>query len=491
MSYENDHTKEMERSDDLFANSSNETVIDNIDFSAVLQEADEFLKLNQCLGNQHGVFPISPHKQPRNTSIVKETKSNHKSKTNVPETLNLSHAVELIVTDVCDTIKQLYCPFCPLYFAFESSLTDHLKACHSKELGVLVLGDTAILLHPCPLCNAKFYMKLLLPKHILHSHQQAVILMLQENQSDHLISCKFCSFKVLTRHSKLLLNHMEKKHCVEFEHFVRNKFSNESNLSRGKCDKSSNNMLHICSLKMLTQLSNEQCVGNDMITNDAKLPLKPILKSNTKVHTNFLDSNGGERSSGVRRKLRFSDSDPELIEKVEINHCKDKKKMKIRFSWKSLFKRRKSKQFGKGIKVITSTPFSNSNHNKKQNSDIWWDEINSCSPAKKARISTIRNNSDELAVVNSNESAFQLKTLSMNQSELTYIKQFKCAVCLAAYNNNSELLKHVKKEHKGLFNILKPQYRCGECEAKFFKNSFLVRHCKFHHTPLCLKKKYV
>jgi len=69
------------------------------------------------------------------------------------------------------------------------------------------------------------------------------------------------------------------------------------------------------------------------------------------------------------------------------------------------------------------------------------------------------------------------------------LKQFECAICLDGFDNNINLLTHIRKQHTGPLKLLQPSYKCGQCEAKFYENSYLIRHCRFHHTPRCLKNE--
>lgn len=75
--------------------------------------------------------------------------------------------------------------------------------------------------HKCPMCPMNFNAKDLLARHALRVHQKAVVGLLQDVSTEQYLKCRFCVHKVMQRHQKLLLLHLEKKHSVEFVAFLK------------------------------------------------------------------------------------------------------------------------------------------------------------------------------------------------------------------------------------------------------------------------------
>ncbi|XP_034232959.1 uncharacterized protein LOC117640536 [Thrips palmi] len=87
----------------------------------------------------------------------------------------------------------------------------------------------------CPLCPLSFNAKELLARHALRVHQKAVVSLLQDVSTEQHLKCRFCVHKVMHRHQKLLLLHLEKKHAVEFVAFLKQSWipSSISHLQEG------------------------------------------------------------------------------------------------------------------------------------------------------------------------------------------------------------------------------------------------------------------
>lgn len=185
----------------MFANSSAETVAENLNYTAFLNEA-----------LPHNVFTSSPLAAISPTANI---------------STNISIIANQFVSEACNVAIRLYCPFCPADFPYKFMLKDHIKIIHPQELKTIVLSkDCDIKFHLCPFCHAKFYVKELLPKHVLHKHQESVITSSTGIDLTSYAQCRFCPHKVLYKHVKRLMVHIEKKHYKEFLALIQNQISN-------------------------------------------------------------------------------------------------------------------------------------------------------------------------------------------------------------------------------------------------------------------------
>lgn len=75
--------------------------------------------------------------------------------------------------------------------------------------------------YKCSLCSISCSTKDLLIKHALRIHHKAVVALLQNGSTEQHLKCRFCVHKVMLRHQKLLLLHLEKKHATEFLSFFK------------------------------------------------------------------------------------------------------------------------------------------------------------------------------------------------------------------------------------------------------------------------------
>ncbi|XP_073972984.1 uncharacterized protein [Rhodnius prolixus] len=395
---------------DIFANSSTETVTENVGLRistiATAMKQDE--KEN---------FPPPP--------VIDE----------LTETSLNSNDASMMVNDfMTDTTlpTRICCPFCILDFGFEFILKDHIKKSHSRELKVVLKRNPGdIDFHQCPFCQAKFYNKELLPKHVIRKHEICVVNMFSGFSPEKYVYCRFCPHKSLRKHYKLLMIHIEQKHFKVFERFIVSKYSNIT--------KSFEDIIKLETGKEGNKY-NSPGLSEKMIKLTTKDNSSPSIKSILKPSTAYpidtsekifkspelsMYQNLNVVKRKARRTLRFDLPDsPEYQDKENTNP--KKQKLSKRSKWTIL----KSK----GIQKLDSQP------------------------------NTLGSESEDMK---------------------TRCFQFMCALCSAAFDMNVKLLEHLRCKHKGL--KLQAQYKCGECKAKFYRNSFLVRHCWFHHGPLCLK----
>ncbi|XP_059615248.1 uncharacterized protein LOC132260876 [Phlebotomus argentipes] len=168
-----------------------------------------------------------------------------------------------------------------------------------------------------------------------------------------------------------------------------------------------------------------------------KTPIKggKIIMSPSSVSIRRTKSDYVKRCTPVRRELRFDlpplKKSPEQLEKLPpIPRDDSRSSWRLKFGWRKV----KPQSPPKKATVLTSTP-----------------------------INTLGDSPDV-------PSFFTLE-------------RFQCARCRKTWDNNAELLQHLKGHHWSARHFMRPHYRCAQCGATFFRNSYLVRHCHFHHTP--------
>uniref|UniRef100_A0A1B6EFP1 C2H2-type domain-containing protein n=1 Tax=Clastoptera arizonana TaxID=38151 RepID=A0A1B6EFP1_9HEMI len=444
----------MDDSADVFANSSNETVTENLNYAEFLEEVGNPQRLKFIDDSSkftESVYTSSPLLL--SPSVIREPCNS----------TDVSIIANHFMSEACNIPFCLYCPFCPSDFGFEFLLKEHIQKSHPQELKNIVrCKDREISFYSCVFCHAKFYVKELLPKHIVKKHPQSVADMCTRKRNDSHAQCYFCPQKFLDKHIKRLAVHIEKKHYNDFKDRI---FENHHNIMMTPNDLKSFDF----ETKDLSMTSVIRRGLVKLSTIDGKI--KPILKRNSKYSSENKSAVLKKESSysnntfnnsfqtiktrnNARRKLRFDL--PESPENARANaysitknvHLKTFEKKK-KSNWFSLFKNRKNKQ-------ITD----------KQKSPIKFE-----SPKKNVSTTPVFS-----TIGFKNEGVEQLAVM-----------QFKCGLCFEGFDNNAHLLEHLRRRHRGI--KLQAQYRCGECHAKFYRNSFLVRHCWYHHTPLCLKSK--
>jgi hypothetical protein len=366
-----------------------------------------------------------------------------------------SFLVNQFVSETCNAPERIFCPFCPLDYGFEFLLKDHVKAQHPQELKNVLRANSEVDFHPCPFCHAKFYLRELLPKHLVRKHERSLISMFGGAGQEDFFLCRFCPHKVLKKHHKLLMVHIEKKHYAELENYVFGKYSTVAM----SCEDLAglDDEVKVTD-QIITPGLSEEMTG--LATDDqvlyARKPIliKPILKTSSAYKSEpEVDLEGSlpdlyQPSGSVeyeeitegnpRRRLRFDlpDSPQEQTPKfnMKLKYAFAKKK-KSRWNFLS-----RSKGAENDMVPLKGSPRK--------------------TPPPKGSIRSPLKNTGNLP------------------------RQFKCGLCSEAFENNAHLLEHLRRSHKGL--KLQARYRCGECEAKFYRNSFLVRHCWFHHRPRCL-----
>jgi len=533
--------------DDVFANSSAETVLENISFSFFVERDSVLISSNLTKNSDENKFC--------HVTTVKSADLYEADPGNVTEAVqSKNYLIEEVITadtsfianrvamKVCSFPLKLYCPFCCSNFISESQLKVHIRNEHVSQLGSILVGNKATLLHSCQLCHATFYTDDLVTKHVAQYHQDYVITTFQEEQPNKYIICGFCPYMALIKHKQHLLAHVEEKHFKEFKLFIHQKFSQIA-----QCEKlqytldvknsnipSLNNLLMQMSIKEnkdnkkgRIDQSESSSTSQFINQNENQLPYEDGKFFDKRKVSEIKNVRPGS-DLPVRRKLWFDVPDvPEFrdCKKENIISCSTNmkpvprcipksSKIKPISTWRSVFSfRRKKMNRSKPVsKFSTSTlnTFDLETHIRKTQHDKDNLVTKKQDESKVKLISTIKEEKytcQQYSVTDIDDSPKMhnrdMKTAILEESypvvpemrgnsfcrrtpSVKSLKQFECAICLNGFVNNIDLLTHTRLKHTGPLKLLQPSFKCGQCAAKFYKNSYLVKHCRFHHTPRCL-----
>lgn len=419
---------------DLFANSSTETVKSNLDTTNP-NNISHYDNVPTTTGNVTGL----------NASAI-------------------SSAAQY-VSEVCSSVNRVYCPFCPFEFNYEFVLKDHIKSSHPKELQEVTRSKITPFF-ACPLCHAKFYLKELLPRHIFRKHEDSLMGVFSTGEVNEYLQCNFCPHRVLRKHYKLIMIHIEKKHFAEFQKCVETKYP-KTFLSCEDLTRELESEPRVLTPGLSKKLESLNCdsPNNSRVRSILKSPTNSPCRAEFSLDGDFNDMTRQiQISNSVRRKLKFDL--PDSPENKENSFSE----LKLKFSESdSSFSSRFKKLFKSKVRTpVKLSPKQSPKKEKLPTLFITSSPIQRDSPKKDK--SYLRHNIDFK----------KEKGIAM----LTGY-QFKCGLCSESFETNANLLNHLHKSHRGI--QLRAQYRCGECHAKFYRNSYLVRHCWFHHTPKCLK----
>ncbi|RZF36110.1 hypothetical protein LSTR_LSTR013153 [Laodelphax striatellus] len=480
---------------DIFANSSTDTVTENMDFSSFIRQGGDMVKINNnCALKFHNHDYAN-----MNLSLGALSPLAASSPCFSTNSANISFVTNQFVSEACNASLQLYCPFCLDEFKLEFLLKEHIKATHPHELkNVVRLKSGEVEFNACPFCHAKYYTRDLLPKHIVRKHQESALAMFPETNPDKFAYCPFCSHKVLLRHSKMLILHIEKKHLTEFQHAVKTKCAsvmmNSNDLKTLDYDRRNEGGCSTLSKKMKALTTN---VSPDTVESARKSILKKTTSypeglneneesktmNNNQLSTFSLNNSSTMLRRSARRRLRFelpessssgssfNKENSSMFNTSKRENFSPKKEKKLR--WKNLFRFDGKKKNKKEAKESKKKPEKSKDLKAKKQSKFVTYSSESSSPKKgNKKVQT----TPVYSTISWNAPGAAIETAT---------SQFKCGLCYETFNKNAQLLEHIRKSHKGL--KLVPQYLCGHCDAKFYRNTFLVRHCWYHHTPHCLK----
>lgn len=532
--------------DDVFANSSAETVLENTSFSFLVERDIVLIGSNFTKNSDENKFC--------HVTTVKSADLYEADLGNVTEavqsknylkeeviTADTSFVANHVAMKVCSFSLKLYCPFCCSNFISESQLKIHIRNEHVSQLGSILVDSKATLLHSCQLCHATFYTDDLVTKHVAQYHQDYVITMFQEEQPNKYIICGFCPYMALIKYKQHLLAHVEEKHFKEFKLFIHQKFSQIAQCEKLQytLDMKNSNIPNLNTLLMQMSIkenkdnikgrieqSESSSASQFVNQNENQLPYEEG-KFFGKRKVREIKNVGPGSALPVRRKLWFDvpdvpgfrDCSKENIISCSTNmkavpKCIPKSsKIKPVSTWRSAFSfRRKKMNRSKQVsKFSTSTPntFDLETHIRKTQHDKHNLVTKKQDESKVKLISSINEekytckqysvtdiddspkmHNRDMKSVASEESCPVLEmrgnSFCTRAPTVKSLKQFECGICLNGFINNMDLLTHTRLQHTGPLKLLQPCFKCGQCAAKFYKNSYLVKHCRFHHTPRCL-----
>ncbi|KAJ9575846.1 hypothetical protein L9F63_007304 [Diploptera punctata] len=501
-------------SDDVFANSSAETVVENVDFSLILKQGKELVHLEST--DDINVQQNNIH---RDSSICVE-----KLET-VPEN-DKSSISNHIVSKVLNFPLKLYCPFCCSSYTSKTMFKGHMRDKHLNYLDILTVDNIdSYIPYACHYCHAQYNTIDILIKHITQTHQDIVIaeLLLQEKLPHTNILCIFCPDEKLVESKQDLLAHIEKYHFMKLKTFLKVNSKHNVNITPESKNNSSVSVLNNLLLEMSINDIEETVVTNvgDRVLKSSLRTASPSSGKDKKQIRNVrfqLDV------PTTKRKLNFDVHDGRdfiSVSKENIISCSTNirplakhppktTKAQTQAKWKSVFsfKRKHVPKSNMISKLVTSTPTTL----KISQNDRTHEISRKPKPLKQTMKIPISHKTNNIMFGSNNKKNGPIRNLKKEDISsplsplLNYVKvkqsvtwtppeesfqQYKCAICLQAFINNADLISHVHQRHTGPLKILQPLFKCGQCEAKFYKNSFLLRHCKFHHTPRCLKNKLI
>lgn len=533
--------------DDVFANSSAETVLENLSFSFFVERDSVLMGSNLTKKSDENEFC--------HVTTVKSADLYEADPGNVTDAVqNKNYLIEEVITadttfvanlvamKVCSFPLKLYCPFCCSNFISESQLKVHIRNEHVSQLGSLLVHNRATLLHSCQLCHATFYTDDLVTKHVAQYHQDYVITTFQEEQPNKYVICGFCPYMALIKHKQHLLAHVEEKHFKEFKHFIHQKFSQIAQCEKLQytLDMKNSDVPNLNTLLMQMSIkenkdnikgridqSESSSTSQFINQNENQLPYEDG-KIFDKRKVREIKNVGPGSDLPVRRKLWFDVPDvPEFRDysKENIISCSTNmkpvpkcipksSKIKPISTWRSVFSfRRKKMNRSKPVsKFSTSTPniFDLETHIRKTQHDKHNFVTKKQDESKVKLTSSIKvekytckqysvtdmddsskmHNRDNKTAVSEESYPVVLEmrgdSFCTKTLSVKSLKQFECAICLNGFVNNIDLLTHIRLQHTGPLKLLQPSFKCGLCAAKFYKNSYLLKHCRFHHTPRCL-----
>ncbi|KAF6202264.1 hypothetical protein GE061_004662 [Apolygus lucorum] len=330
---------------------------------------------------------------------------------------DMSHIVSDIVKENSVPFR-ICCPFCLIDFGYEELLKDHIKESHARELKYVHRAKPGELdFYECPFCTAKFYSTELLPKHIIRKHELCVLNMFSGFSPEKYVYCRFCPHKILRKHYKLLMIHIEKKHFQQFEKYILLKYCNLSKSLEDLVGASDQPIYDV------PIQPSQECVS------DTPTSPRPILKSKTAYPLEESECLENDRRmpnyanlnarSGTcpQRKLRFN-----LPESPENKENKAGKKRKVHMPNLKNLVSKKAK--------VTDSPLSPS---QPSGSDrpLHQFKCGLCSEA-----------------FDLNEQL--IDHLKSKHRGLSFRAQYKCGLCSAKFYRNSYLVRHCWHHHAPL-----------------------------------------
>lgn len=340
---------------------------------------------------------------------------------------------------------------------FSAILEEEFRAMEEKDSGqdISVLAGEIVTnaLHIprsifCPFCADEYMFQFTLKDHLKREHLEELQKQIERQKRAEVLedvtlsashACPICG--ALFFHFGLVPKHIHQRHGRAFlqqwqkenaENLARRE--DEPSILYAKCSPGLSEIFDALTTNEKVKPVPEVKVATPSKSILKKTPKGKIIVSPSSVSIRRTKSDYVKRCTPVRRELRFDL--PPLKKKSPEEQLPPMPRDTIRSSWRLPFgwRRQKIKSPPKST-VLTSTP-----------------------------INTLGDASDV-------PSFFALE-------------RFQCARCRKTWDNNAELLQHLKEHHRSARHFMRPHYRCAQCGATFYRNNYLVRHCHFHHTPL-------
>lgn len=368
--------------------------------------------------------------------------------------MDLSIAAGTVVSNALQLTRNLFCPYCADAYMFEFTLKDHLKKAHAKilqrlfphhtDFDVTTVSIAQHLLQPmhkCPYCGAAFTLLGLVPKHISIYHGSELLKLWQQQRGN-------CEMLQLANDQDPSILYAA---CSPGLSDIFDKMDTDGG-GDGTTTTDNNNEE--------SSSTTEPTLKSILKKSQCKSAATRIICSPASVAIRRSKSDAIKRSLSVRRELRFDPStkrSPVAI--MNSPPTQRPKKLSKMFSFRNPFcldrqSPASTKQTSTTNQLITSTPI---NCLDEDDDDDDW----------------------------RNRKTSWKATIRGNRPLFLGAERFQCAHCRRSYENNADLVLHLRENHSGLFKRwLRPKYRCSSCGATFYSNHYLIRHCHMQHTPV-------
>lgn len=380
--------------------------------------------------------------------------------------MDLSIAAGTVVSNALQLTRNLFCPYCADAYMFEFTLKDHLKKSHAKILKRLFPHQTDFdvstvsiaqhliqPMHKCPYCGAAFTLLGLVPKHISTYHGTELLKLWQQQTGN----CE--RLQLANNHDPSILYAA----CSPGLSDIFDKMDTDGG---GAVDATQptddNNDVDD------DEQAEEPTLKSILKKTPNKTAATRIICSPASVAIRRSKSDAVKRSLSVRRELRFDPSTKRSPVAIMNSPPTKPSKSRKMFTFRNPFCfERRARNLAVNAttpaaatnQLITSTPINcldDDGYDDDDDGEGWH-------TTKKNWKATIRG----------------------NRPLFFGAERFQCAHCKRSYENNADLVLHLRENHCGLLKRwLRPKYRCSSCGATFYSNKYLIRHCHIQHTPV-------
>lgn len=441
--------------------------------------------------------------------------------------LNLSHAAGQVVAEALQHTRTLFCPFCAVSFLFEFTLKDHLKAEHRDEIAKQLRhqqirqhrhseqdsdGDNdndddedvlsrsiQLSQHCCPFCSACFNHLGLIPKHI-GSHHGSDLLQLWHQQAGN--AERLAAVRQLE--PSILYAGCSPGLSVWFQQMMSGSDSGDAAEQDNKTSLSSGTS--VAGLKSILKKTPVKPAG-PATTTTPRLQIAPF------VTIRRSRSDVVKRTLSARRELRFDPSTKHGSQVSPMSAAVAALSPRLMGRGASGVKKTASLKllrnpFGFVRSKITGTSSTGAEnaalgvqqHHSHTNKLITSTPIGLLDDLGAMECPLVRGGGRRTqmdnwkATVRKVTATTTTTTTPLRQrcvgtttpkaaAQAQAPQQFQCALCKATYAQNGELVLHLRQQHRGLKDWLRPQFSCAGCQTTFYSNRHLLRHC---HADRCV-----